>query len=361
MKISNITIIGAGNIGTYFACVAAAKGFRVSLHSSKPEQFDRQLSVVDSTGTETCRGELYQVTADLGKAMCDADLIFVTHPASLFHSLAAAMEPHIRPGVILLFVPGTGGAEFAFRHCAEKGAVLAGLQRVPCVCRLVEYGKTVRADGKREKLFLASIPTHAADELSCFMANLFDMLCDPLPNYLCVTMTPSNPILHTTRLYTMLSDWAPGTTYDRNPLFYGEWSDRSSEMLLACDAEHQAILRVIDGLDLTSVRSLREHYESDTVQALTAKMRSIKSLHNITSPMKPVGERWEPDFSSRYFTADFPFGLSIIDQFAQITGVPAPHIHETLDWYRRTTGDQSALSLGGYGIRSVADIVNLYR
>lgn len=33
-----------------------------------------------------------------------------------------------------------------------------------------------------------------------------------------------------------------------------------------------------------------------------------------------------PDFGSRYFTADFSFGLTILVQIADFLGVPAPHM-----------------------------------
>ena len=235
-----------------------------------------------------------------------------------------------------------------------------GLQRVPCVARLVEYGKCVRVEGKRERLHLAAIPNHKTDMLAEFLSGLFDMPCDSLSNYLCVIMTPSNPILHTTRLYTMFSDYEHGIVYDRNPLFYGEWSDASSELLIACDEEHQQLLAKLDKLDLTGVRSLKEHYESDTVQQLTNKLRSIKSLHNLSTPMLQVEGGWIPDFKSRYFSADFPYGLDIIKQIAELAEVEVPNISMVMAWYRRVTGDKNKLSLCDYDVNTVRDIYALY-
>ncbi len=150
------------------------------------------------------------------------------------------------------------------------------------------------------------------------MTKLWGIPCTSLPNYLSVTLTPSDPILHTTRLCTMFNDYETGKIYDRIPLFYGEWSNDSSKLLLDCDSELQSMIKLLDILDLHNVRSLKQHYESETVEEMTNKLRSIKSLHNLPSPMKKVENGWIPDFNSRYFTADFPYGLAIIEELAYV-------------------------------------------
>ena len=48
----NITIVGAGNIGTQFATHCAQKGHRVIVYSSKPELIQKRLSVVNEQNIE---------------------------------------------------------------------------------------------------------------------------------------------------------------------------------------------------------------------------------------------------------------------------------------------------------------------
>lgn len=356
---TRIAVIGGGNVGTQFACVCASKGFGVNVYSSKPEKYDGMLEVIDECGKITV-GKLNKVTANIGEAVKDCQIIFVTHPAFRLKEVADQLLPYIEKNMNICVLPGTGGAEFAFRECMKAGATLFGLQRVPSVARMEQYGKRVRCEGLRSELFLASIPIDKAKDLSSFMAELWGIPCTPLPNYLSVTLTPSNPILHTTRLRTLFADYKNGMVYKKNPLFYGEWSDESSELLIACDGELQELVKLLDKLDLSNVRSLKIHYDSDTIEAMTKKLCSIKSLHNLFSPMKQVNGGWIPDFSSRYFTADFPYGLAIIEELAGILGYNAPNIKDTMDWYRNVTGDTSRLDLGAYGIHSIEDIYNLY-
>lgn len=359
--IKKITVVGGGNIGTQFACICAAKGYETVIFSSKPECYDGSIEIVDCCSRVTCSGNISFATDDISKALCDTDLIFVTYPAYMFEDFSNIVYPYIKKGTYIGIIPGVGGAEFAFKKCIDVGAIMFGLQRVPSVARLVEYGKKVRVEGKRDKLFLGSIPTANAEKLATFMAKLFDMPVDVLPNYLCVTMTPSNPILHTIRLCTMFYDYSCGKVYDRNPLFYGEWDDASSELLLKCDYEHQKILKAIAKLDLTSVTSLKIHYQSNTVQQLTNKLREIKSLNSILSPMKNFENGWIPDFESRYFKADFSYGLSIIKEIANIVDVDVPNIEDTLLWYQKVTGNQKCFMIENYNVKNVDDIYAIYQ
>ena len=46
-SITNILVIGGGNIGTQVACKCASKGYNVTILSSKPEEYDGTLEIVD--------------------------------------------------------------------------------------------------------------------------------------------------------------------------------------------------------------------------------------------------------------------------------------------------------------------------
>ena len=355
----DIAVLGGGNIGTQFACMCAAKGYHVNLFTSKPELFDNILETVDERENVTT-GHIMQISSDLKKTVEGCKIIFVAYPAFFLASIAKRLSAHIRKDMVIFMLPGTGGAEFAFHECIIKGAILAGLQRVPSVARIEKPGKRVRCEGLRSELFLASIPSLKANELSAFISQLWGIKCTPLPNYLSVTLTPSNPILHTTRLRTLFKDYTSGMVYKRNPLFYGEWDDESSRLLIACDEELQNMLKMIKGFDLQSVRSLKLHYDSNDAEGMTKKLRSINSLHNLRSPMKQVEDGWIPDFESRYFKSDFPYGLAIIEEYARVLNYRPSNILATMNWYREVTGDTQRFDLRDYGIHSIADIYKFY-
>lgn len=357
----NITIVGGGNIGTQFAVHCAEKQNKVVIFSTKPELFDKEIKIVDENNNITHKGTIDCATNSPEIAFSKAELIFITVPAFMMKETADIIEPYFRDGMYIALIPGTGGGECAFKKAIEKGVTVFGLQRVPAVARLKDYGKIVCATGYRSTLHVAAIPNNETSKCAEMIKSIFsEMEVECLPNYLSVTMTPSNPVLHTARLKTLFDDYTQGKVYDYIPLFYKEWSMKTSELLFKCDDEVQNICKDLKEFDLTNVRSLKLHYESKTTEQLTNKMRSIKSLQGLTTPSVKVENGLIPDFTSRYFTADFPFGLEILVQIGNFTNTAIPNLKETLDWYWKTTGLSKKFSYKDYGINSKDAFIEFY-
>lgn len=327
-----ITVIGGGNVGTLMAAEMANKGHEVTMFTSRPEIWSKRIEVYDASDQLIMSGELEAITADIESAVTKAEMVWITVPAQMFEKIAGKVCPLLKKGQYVGVVPGSGGAEFAFSEVIARGGILFGLQRVHSIARLKERGRSVYMLGRKKELKLGSIPASACVAAAASVEQLLTIPCTPLPNYLSVTLTPSNPLLHTARLYAMFKDYHAGMVYEHNFLFYEEWDDASSEMLIACDRELQELCNAIP-MDLSAVESLCEYYESKTVSAMTQKISSIKAFKGITSPMKPVEGGWVPDFESRYFTADFPYGLKVIKDFAAVYGIETPNINKVWEWY----------------------------
>lgn len=356
----NITIVGAGNVGTQFAVHCAEKGHRVIIYSSKPESISRELTIVNENDEVIHRGIIEKATNNEAEAFENADLIFITMPATMMQANSAKIEPFAKPGMKICIVPGTGGGECAFRGCIDKGATVFGVQRVPSVARLTEYGKTVRAIGYREEMFVAAIPKSKTDECCKLIESILDIKTSPLPNYLNITLTPSNPLLHTTRLKNLFGDYREGVVYENVPLFYEDWNNETSELLLACDEEVQELCKKLKKFDLSYVKSLKVHYESPTAEAMTKKISGIAGFKGLTSPVVKVEGGYLPDFNSRYFISDFSYGLAILMQIAEFVGMDAPNMRSTLNWYYGLAQKRDEFSFSDYGINSYSDFEEFY-
>lgn len=350
-----ITVIGGGNIGTLMAAEMAAKGNEVTIYSRRPNEFQTHLIVYGKKLDVLLEADLAKVTSHLKEAVIDADVIWITIPASAFAEIAAELSLYVKKGQKIGVVPGSGGAEFAFRSVIKKGCILFGFQRVHSIARLEQYGRSVHMLGRKEKLQIGTIPADAGEEICRMTEALFDMPAIALPNYLNVTLTPSNPILHTTRLYTMFREYVEGVKYPRNFLFYEEWDDASSKMLIACDKELQMLCHVIP-LDLNGVTSLQEHYESKTVSAMTKKISGIAAFKGLTSPMQKKEDGWIPDFTSRYFTADFSYGIKVLIDLADVYKVAVPNMKTVWNWYEQFCDNASYFQLD----MSVSEIEETY-
>ena len=356
----NITIVGGGNVGTQFAVHCAEKKHNVIIFSSKPDKFKGHLEIVDENGVVIKFADGIQATDIDRIAFENADMVFVTVPAFAMEDMSVKILPYVKKGIKIGLIPGTGGGECAFKKCIDSGAIVFGMQRVPSVARLVEYGEKVCATGYRKELHVAAIPRQFTKECCTDIENIFDMKCIPLPNYLNLTLTPSNPILHTTRLKTIFKDYHDGVFYDRLPLFCENWDNESSELLLKCDDEVQKICEKLDQFDLSFVKSLKKHYESENEEQLTKKISSIPGFKGLTTPSIEINGKFIPNLSSRYFTADFPFGLLILLQIAEIVGVDVPNMKETMLWYNNISNSKKGFSFKKYNIVNLEEFCDFY-
>lgn len=354
-----ISIIGGGNIGTLMAAEFAAKGHNVRLFTSNPSSWSHTLEALNPDGTVFMSGELELVTASLEDSVYEADMIWITYPTFLLADIASRLLPLVSPGQQIGVVPGND-AEFFFAEHVRKGAILFGLQRVHSIARLKEYGKSSYMLGRKPELQVAALPSAETDNVRQRVEELFDIPSISLPSYLVETLTPSNPILHTSRIRTMFASWNPEVSYDHNIFFYREWDDASSELMLKCDDELQDVCRVLErelDVDLSQVRSLRDHYESPTAQAMTKKISGIPAFQTLTSPMREEKPGvWVPDFSSRYFRADFAYGLKAIKDIAKLTGVATPGMDDVYGWYIELSGNTDVFNGAPATIEELASI-----
>ena len=369
-----ICILGGGNIGTLLiGDLGKKEEYSVKLLTSRPNDWSDCVQVYDRAGSLKHNGYIEFVSNNPEDVLTDADIIISTLPSHVFPKTIRSIKPFIKDGSWIGVMPGGGGSEFYCEELIRRGCVLFGFQRVHGIARIREYGKSVYDLGRKEKLFIAAIPTEKTLEVCQVVTDMLDIQCIPLPNYLTITLTPSNPILHTTRLYTLFKDYKEGSYWDKIIPFYAEWDDKSSEVLFACDKELQAFCTMMTELDLSNVRSLSEHYESKSPKELTAKISSIEAFKNINTPMKKTSKGYIPDFKSRYFQEDFPYGLCIIKAFCEIAGLNTPTIDEILMWFEKVIGveyfledkfvgkDLTKLPLPqNFGLKTVEDVVRYY-
>ena len=350
----NVSIIGGGNIGTLTAAELANKGFDVCVYTSKANSWDGSLEVYNGENHLLFEVEGITATNNIGEAVEDANMIIITYPAQLFKKLSKDMDPYVCKNQYIGFIPGTGGVEFIFNNLVSKGCILFGLQRVPSVARLKEVGKSVYNLGKRDALYVATFQKGYEGFIKNFIENLFDLPCNMLDNYLGITLTPSNTILHTSRLYSLFNNQM---IYGWNVLFYEEWNDESSELLIQCDSQVQDLCNV---LGVTGVKSLKDHYESYSVEEMTNKITSIDSLKGLKTPMILTDDGWIPDFSSRYFSTDFPFGLKVLIEIANVMNVDVSYLEKIWDWYCKTCNPKAFFNLKDFNISSKKEFEEYY-
>ena len=326
---TKVCICGGGSLAHVCAGVLSSQPeVEVNIFTRKPELWSHQLEVTDSRG-KVYNGNLNIIDNSPEEALKDCDIVFLCLPGFAIEGTLNSIKPYIGNAVVGSIVCSTGFF-FAAHRILGEDARLFGFQRVPYIARTKEYGHTANLLGYKPQLAIAVENVEDNEAFRQLVETLWVTPVKLLGSHYEVSLTNSNPILHTGRLYSMWKDW-DGEVYDHNILFYKEWTNEASQMLIDMDAEFMQLLDVLP-VSKGAIPSLLKYYESQDAESLTRKITSIPAFQNITSPMKEVGGVWIPDFESRYFTEDFPYGLKYIWQLAHENNIYCPNIDLVYEW-----------------------------
>lgn len=325
-----ITICGGGSLGhVCLGVLSSQKGVSVSLLSNHIEKWRDTILVKDINGKEFV-GKLDGISSDPKDVIPNADIILFCLPGFLIEETLLKIKPFLTDDAVVGSIVCSTGFFFFAHQILENRRPLFGFQRVPFIARIVEYGKFANLLGYKESLSIAEENISGKESFRKKIENLFSTPVKLLNSFYEVSLTNSNPILHTGRLYSMWHDWS-GIPYERCILFYKEWTDDAAQKLIDMDAEFMSLLDKLP-MDKGAIPSLLEYYQSHDAQSLATKLRSIQAFQTILAPMKETDKGWIPDFSSRYFTEDFPFGLKFIVDLARKYEVKTPRIDEVFNW-----------------------------
>lgn len=322
----HICICGGGSLGHVCAAVIASKGGSVNILSGHPDKWSAAVEAADPDG-KTFKGPIAKVSSNPAEVAKGQDIILLCVPGYLIEKTLQDIKPCIGNAVVGSVVSSTGFFFFAHRILGPD-AKLFGFQRVPYIARVKEYGKSANLLGYKSSLLAA---VENVPDTEAFRKTLQELFLTPVAladNFYQVSLTNSNPILHTGRLYTMFKG-KETEVFPKNILFYEEWTDAASQTLIDMDAEFFGLL---DKLGVTGIPTLLDYYDSTDAASLTRKLSTIPAFQGITSPMKQVTGGWVADFGSRYFTEDFPFGLRWIKELAEQNNISTPVIDRVYDW-----------------------------
>lgn len=326
---SRICICGGGSLAHVCAGVLAShQRVVVNILTRKPEKWSHHIEVSDING-KVYQGEISIISSNPEEALKGCDIVVLCLPGFAIESTLEIIKPYADKAVVGSIVCSTGFF-FAAHRILGEDARLFGFQRVPFIARTVDYGHSANLLGYKPQLAIAAENIENCESFRLLVESLWNTPTRLLSSHYEASLTNSNPILHTGRLYSMWKDWN-GEIYDHNILFYKEWTNEASQVLIDMDSE---FMKLLDSLPVTkgSIPSLLEYYESHDADSLTRKIASIPAFQNITSPMKEVEGGWVPDFESRYFTEDFPYGLRFIVELMQETGNEFPTIMSVYSW-----------------------------
>lgn len=337
MELRKICICGGGNIAHALAAVLGARpGLDVCVLTRRPLQWRRHVHAIYRDELEVV-GTLRRVSAEASEVVPGANVVLIALPSFARAEVLERIRPYLDPGACVGAIPAPGGFDWEARSILGPERCIFGFHRTPYLCRTVEYGSTVGISGVAPEMFLAARPARQTSELARVLQAALNIPIVPAANFLTLTLTPTNPVVHPVGLYALFREWRPGMEYDRVPCFYDEWSNEASEVFLACDEEIQATCARLP-MDLSRVVPIRRHYSVSSADELTRRIRGIPALHGIRVPMVPTESGWVPDVSSRWFTEDVACGTVVIRAVAEIAGVATPTLDAVIGWAQELMG-----------------------
>lgn len=326
-----ICICGGGSLGHVCSgMLGILPQVEINIMTRKPEQWCHVVTVFDSRGG-AYQTKIKRISNKPEDVLMDCDIILLCLPGYAIESELAKIKPYIGRAVVGSIVSSTGFFFAAHRILGET-TKLFGFQRTPFIARTKEYGRSANLLGYKPHISIATENIKDKENFRLLIERLWQTPCKLLNSHYEVSLTNSNPILHTGRLFSLWKDY-DGETEDHNILFYKEWTDEASMNIISMDEEFQQILTMLP-VSPGAIPRLLDYYESHDVKSLTQKIQSITAFQNIMSPMKKTEKGWIPDFQSRYFTEDFPYGLRFIWQLAHKFNITTPTIDTVYEWGR---------------------------
>ena len=326
-----ICICGGGSLGHVVAgYIAATKPVKVNVLTQQPERWSREI-VVDTPDGRVLHGGLNVVSSDPAEALSGVDVVLLCLPGFAIRDELIKIRPYLNKDTYVGSVFSSTGFFFEAMKLLGEDIPLWGFQRVPFIARTEEYGHSAHLLGYKSAHNIAVERCDDKEGFRALIESLFDAPVTLLSNYYEASLTNSNPLLHTSRLYTMFGGENEGRVFPRMILFYEEWTVEAAQLLIDMDEEFFTILRYLPVSEGYLPRIL-DYYESHDAESLARKLSSIQGFKGITSPMTETAEGWAPDFASRYFTEDFPYGLRYIWELAHQLNIDVPYIDKVYNW-----------------------------
>eukprot|EP01080_Neovahlkampfia_damariscottae_P003329 gene3329-5768_t len=359
-SLPTICVCGGGSGSHVTAGYLGNKGYKVNVLTRQPEKWNEGIQKNGGMIVHTRKngetemskvvGKINKVSSDAKEVAPEADVFLLGGPAHANPDLLAKIAPYVKKGAFVGALYGQGGFDWAARALLKEkysDVVVFALQHIPWICTKIVYGQEVRMIGPKKKLSVSCIPISKGEEVAKLCTDLFDINTVTIPNFLCLTLTPSNQIIHPARYYGIFKDWDGKKTYDPKsiPMLYEGMDDFSSDRLQLLNDELQAIKKAFEKrypkLDLSEVKEIGERiieqYGSDVSDTSSLKMifQSNKGYQTVKTPVKVVEGGVIPVVDSRFFVEDLPFGLCILRDLADMLDVKVPIVSESIEWFQQ--------------------------
>lgn len=323
---TSLTILGGGNTAFAVAANLAHAGHAVTLceipsfrHMVVPIEDSRQITLdgVASRGP----AKLHKVTTDFAEGLADNELVLLIVPAYAHKPFAESCAAHVRPGQVIVLMPGTlGGLEFA-KILRERGqakdVVVAETDTAPYVCRKTGPA-AAHIWGVVTGLGLGVFPASAGQRVQRLLAPLFPGV-RLYPHVVACGLSAMNPVVHPAGVLLNAGrvEYARGDFY-----FYEEGvTPAVCRLIEAVDRERRELGAAL-GLELLPVADAFHAAGFGPSGDLWSVINGSRMLTQLRAP---------GTLETRWLTEDVPYGLAAWSLLGEQLGVATPTLRSLVD------------------------------
>jgi len=366
----NITICGGGNLAHALAAyLSIKKDVEISVLTRNPNKWEKQLKCKLPDSSIFTSKPIF-VTNNAESVIPNADIIIIAAPNFAIEDILNTIKDYYNPNTWIGSILCSGGFFWQSYKILGKLNYTFGFQRVPFICRTIDYGSLVHISGLKNSMEIFVSENDKTKSFKVLLESFFNTKINFLDNYLEATISNSNPILHPSRLYYLFENYNHNIGLEKDSLFYEEWTNESSSLLINCDKElHRIISKIPIKIKL---KAITEHYEVSNAEELTNKIQSIPAFKKLRSPLIHKNNKFFADVNNRYFQEDIPYGLLIIKSLGLLSETETPHIDKILNWAEdfmdiKLIEENKLLSSTlkyslpqNFGAKKINDIVNIF-
>lgn len=339
-------------------------GMNINLLTRKPDKWDKtiDLDYVRPTGefVRSFQGELNKISSDPADVIPDADIIILCIPVHVYRQQLHFIAPHIEKDkeVYIGTVFGQGGFDWMTGEIEDEfeltNICTFAFGLIPWICRTELYGKKGLVYGAKPINIAAVEPRESFDFLNkvLFKKVVFDWFGHgafrQADNFLSLTMSVDNQILHTSRMYGLfLESGGEWDSMDDIPYFYSEFSELSADILMGLDTDYSKIRQKLrEKFSDKKFTYMMSYIEQDNMTNIKNNKTYLDTLRNsgilvkIKPPVIEKNGKWVLSMQHRFLTDDVFYGLCIAKAIAQMLKVKTNHIDKTLDWAQNVMGEK---------------------
>ncbi|XP_013410787.1 tauropine dehydrogenase [Lingula anatina] len=368
-----VLICGGGNAAHVMAGLAATRqGVEVRVLTIFADEADKWTEAMKLRGFNVIiKGHRGQPDIDLQanpftvskypeEVVPGCDLVVFAVPAYGHAQYLNAMKPFLKPGSLLVALPGSSGFEFEVNDVLKdvaKSISVMTFDTLPWAARLKEYGHSVEVLGIKKVIHGAlhgnceTVFPHDRNAVETLQYLVGEVpVLDVSGHILGITLLSPNAYVHPTMMYAEWANW-DGQPVSRAPLLYHGVTDSSIKEMTQVHEEVEGLAKRImelrPNVDLSKVKGLfpyiLEIYEDHILDKSNLKTAFLSNTayEGLRFPMVATEDgKLSPDFNNRYLSEDIPYGLVVIRGIAEIVGVDTPHIDKVLLWSQEKLGKE---------------------